>query len=151
MGRPRNGLAQALKRTQKAGVGRGNKHGAVGQGPEQVDSEKEIAEGSGVGTADVWKEFGNLDKRQELILSRFHELEVVLRNKTAGASVVFDHPSTDKVNRSLQIEGLVSLCQQRVDRAANYYRVFSLLMFMLLLALSVCRCRHKQPSMFKTQ
>jgi hypothetical protein len=138
MGRPRNGLAQALKRTQKAGVGRGNKHGAVGQGPEQVDSEKEIAEGSGVGTADVWKEFGNLDKRQELILSRFHELEVVLRNKTAGASVVFDHPSTDKVNRSLQIEGLVSLCQQRVDRAANYYRVFSLLMFMLLFFGTVC-------------
>ena len=55
MGRPRNGLAQALKRTQKAGVGRGNKHGAVGQGPEQVDSEKEIAEGSGAAASECLK------------------------------------------------------------------------------------------------
>ena len=67
MGRPRNALAQALKRTQKAavGLGLGHKHGAVGQGPatekeEQVDSGNELAGGSGL---EGMKEFGNLEDK----------------------------------------------------------------------------------------
>ena len=76
-----------------------------------MDSEEEVAEGIGVVTAG---DKGKEDCKD--VLSRFGNL----------------------VNCSLQIEGLISLCQQSVERAANYYRVFSLLMFMLLFFGKVC-------------